>query len=71
MKLNRNESIAVKLKDLRAKLNKTQQEVAAAIGVKVSAIGMYESGKRVPKDNIKIKLAQYFNVKVEEIFFTI
>ena len=33
------------------------------------AIGMYESGQRVPRDEIKIRIAEHFTVPVESIFF--
>ena len=49
---------------------KTRYEVAVAIGVTYSAIKMYELGSRIPKDEIKIKLAKYFNVPVGELFFS-
>jgi transcriptional regulator with XRE-family HTH domain len=61
------EDIGAKIKKLRGK--RTQREVAEAIGVTPMAISQYEQGERVPADNIKIKLAQYFNKSVGEIFF--
>lgn len=59
--------IAKKLVELRGA--KTQKEVAEAIGVSVSAIGMYETGVRIPRDEIKIRLAKYYGVSVGYIFF--
>lgn len=56
-----------KLVELRG--NKSQQEVAGAIGISVSAIGMYETEKRIPRDDIKIKLSEYYKVSVQDIFF--
>lgn len=58
-----------KLKELRIEKNLTQEELAKIIGVGVSAISMYEQGNRVPRDEIKIKLAKFFNKSVEKIFF--
>jgi DNA-binding XRE family transcriptional regulator len=43
--------------------------VAEAIGVTTMAISQYESGDRVPRDEIKIKLAKFFKKSVEELFF--
>lgn len=60
--------IGNELKKLRG--NKTQEEIADAIGVSSAAIGMYERGERIPRDEIKVKLANYFNVSIESIFFT-
>lgn len=50
--------------------NRTQDEVAKANGMSLSAIGMYERGERIPRDEIKIKLANYYNTTVQDIFFT-
>lgn len=46
-----------------------RDEVAKAIGVSVSAMSMYENGERIPRDSIKIKLAEYYGKTVQEIFF--
>lgn len=59
--------IGQKLVELRA--DKSQEEVARDLGVSVSAIGMYERGERIPRDEIKIKIANYFNQNVQSIFF--
>lgn len=48
---------------------KSQEEVARATGVSPSALSMYENGERVPRDEIKIRLAEYYGTSVEEIFF--
>ena len=48
---------------------KTQSEVAEAIGITPMAVSQYERGERVPNDEIKVRLARYFNKSVEEIFF--
>ena len=55
------------LKALRG--NRTQKEVAEAVGVTAMAISQYEQGERIPNDEMKIKLARYFQRSVEEIFF--
>lgn len=43
--------------------------VAKAVGISVSAISMYENGERIPRDAIKIKLADFYAKSVQEIFF--
>jgi len=60
-------AIAEKLTSLRG--DKTQDEVAHAIGISTSALSMYECGERIPRDEIKIKIAEYYNVTVSEIFY--
>ena len=59
--------IGQRIKELRGK--KTMKEISEAIGVSISALGMYETGQRVPNDNIKKALAKYFNTTVDAIFF--
>lgn len=62
------EKIAESLTMLRG--GKKQEEVAAAVGISRSALAMYERGERVPRDEIKVSLAKYFGVSVQELFFT-
>lgn len=64
--INRNE-IGIRLKELRG--SRSQEEVAQAIGVTKMSISQYERGKRVPNDDLKIKIAHYYNRSVENIFF--
>ena len=59
--------IGERLKTLRG--SRSQKEVADACGVTDMAISLYESGERTPRDEIKIRLAKYFNTTVEAIFF--
>lgn len=63
------EAVAKKLVELRGE--KRREEVATACGISISALAMYEQGERIPRDDIKIKIAQYYNRSVESIFFTI
>lgn len=62
-----NKSIGTKLRELRG--NKSRAEVAKAIGVSVSAIAMYETDARIPKDDIKVKIARYYKRSINSIFF--
>ncbi len=59
--------IGAKLRSLRG--NKTQETVANDVGIGRTALNMYELGHRVPRDDVKVKLAIYYNVSVEELFF--
>lgn len=63
-----NEAMAEKLKALRG--DRSRQEVAEAVGISVSALAMYEQGERVPRDEIKIRLAKFYHQSVSYIFFT-
>ena len=59
--------IGAKLVKLRG--NRSQELVANACGISVSALSMYEQGKRIPRDEIKVKLAEFYETSVQAIFF--
>ena len=56
-----------RLRKLRG--GETRDDVAAAVGISASALGMYECGQRMPRDEIKISLANYFGTTVQDLFF--
>jgi putative transcriptional regulator len=57
------------LKVLRAKRDITQAELAYALGVTRKTVNTIERGKFIPSTLLAIKMAKYFNVSVEDIFF--
>lgn len=59
--------IGKRLVALRGALRR--EEVAKAVGVSFSALCMYETGRRVARDEVKLRLADYYGVPVESIFF--
>ena len=59
--------IGRKLRTLRG--NSTQNETAKSLGISISALAMYENGYRIPRDEIKLKIAKHYGKTVEEIFF--
>ena len=61
-------TIGKKLIKLRGE--KTVKEVAEALGVTRQTIWNYENDKRVPKDEMKVKIAKLYNSSVQEIFFS-
>lgn len=61
------QEIGRRLRSLRG--SRLQTEVANAIGISPSALGMYEIGERIPRDLIKVKLAQYYGVDVGDLFY--
>ncbi len=61
------EMISERLIELRGR--RRQKEVADAVGISQSTYAMYEQGKRIPSDEVKIKLARFFGKTVQEIFF--
>lgn len=61
------QEIARRLREARG--DTPRKEVCEAVGISVSALMMYENGKRIPRDNIKFKLAKYYNKSIEELFY--
>lgn len=61
--------IGKKLKKLRIEKNVDRDTVATATGLTASAISNYENGIRIPRDEAKVALAQYYGVSIGEIFF--
>lgn len=55
-------AISKRLTQLRGE--KTQEEVASSIGISKSALSMYENGSRIPRDEIKIRIAKYYRRSV-------
>lgn len=50
--------------------DKTLETVSKETGLTVSALSNYENGIRIPRDEVKITIANYYNKSVEEIFFS-
>ena len=59
--------IGKRLAELRG--DKTQEEVARAVGISTSALSMYECGERIPRDPIKVAIYKYYKKSVQSIFF--
>lgn len=52
-----------------ARGTKSQKEVASELGISVSALSMYESGERSPRDELKIRMAKLYGTTVGHLFF--
>ena len=62
--------IAKILAELREQNNKSREQVSVDLHISYSAISAYETGERIPRDELKIKIAKYYKKKVEDIFFS-
>lgn len=60
--------IGKRLLELRG--DKSRSEVLKEVNITYSALSNYESGLRIPRDEIKVALAHYYGKTVEEIFFS-
>lgn len=59
--------IGERLRRLRGDTDKL--ELANKVGVSERAIDSYELGERIPRDEVKKKIAEFYGVTVESIFF--
>lgn len=49
--------------------SRTQSEVAEALGITKSSYAMYERDERIPRDEIKVRISNFYGVSVQELFF--
>lgn len=62
------ETTGMMLRKLRG--DNTQEEIASALGITKSSWAMYERDERVPRDEVKIRIANFFGKTVQELFYT-
>lgn len=60
-------AIGQRLRKLRGDMS--ADAVAEAVGISRASITNYELGIRVPRDDIKARLARYFGTTIEELFY--
>ena len=53
------------LQDLRENRDITRKDLAAALNISISTLGMYEQGRREPNIDMLIKMANYFDVSID------
>ena len=57
-----------KIKELRARLDLTQLDLALKVGVRRETIVFLEKGKYNPSLKLAYDISQIFNLKIEEVF---
>ena len=57
-----------RLKEYRARINVNQTELGSMVGVSRQTISQIERGDYSPSVTLALKIAQVFQVKVEDIF---
>ena len=62
---NTSTKIGAQIKQLRLAAGMTQRELAQRINVGNTTLSQYESGARVPSDEVKLKIATVFGVSVD------
>ncbi len=60
-----NNTLGIRIKNLRQKANMTQLELSQKLNVSNTTLSQYENGIRIPSDDIKLKIADYFDVSVD------
>lgn len=63
-------SLGRRIKLLREEKELSQLELAKILNISNSALSQYEAGNRVPSDEIKKKIAEYFNVSLDYLMGT-
>ena len=58
----------VKMAELRG--DRTLREIAREINIPYSTYAMIESGHRFPRKELAMKIANFYGVTVDELFFT-
>jgi len=58
-------TLATRIKILRKERDMTQEEFGKLFGIVKSTVSLYESGKSTPDDEIKKKIADYFDVTLD------
>lgn len=58
-------NFSVRLKELRKEARLSQDELAKAVGLTHTAIGLWEQNKRVPNLDAVISLAKFFKVTLD------
>ena len=62
-------TVAERIKEARLERGLTQVQLAEIVGVSDASIQMYEIGQRIPRDSVKVKLAEVLGKPVQDLFF--
>ena len=57
--------LSKRIKVLREEHHLSQSQLAEKLNVTTSSISQYESGDRIPSDDVKIKIANLFDVSLD------
>jgi len=63
-------AIGLKIKNLRESNNLTQEEFCKKVDITQSALSNYENGLRIPRDEVKLRIARCFDTSIEAIFYS-
>lgn len=63
--MGKEESVATRLRIERARVDRTQSEVAAKVGITAPMLSNYESGKLVPSLQTLCQLADFYGTSLD------
>lgn len=61
--------IGQRIKNLRESKGMTQEAFCNAVGITQPALSNYETGLRIPRDEVKLRIARCFDTSIEAIFY--
>jgi len=63
--------IGERIKKLREDNHLSRSELCNAADISLSALTMYETGQRVPRDEVKLRLSRCLNTSLEGLFYAL
>lgn len=60
--------IRTRMKELRARFNLSQEDLARLVGVRRETIGFLEKGRYNPSLQLAWKIAKVFDCRIEDVF---
>jgi transcriptional regulator with XRE-family HTH domain len=64
----KNNILGDRIANLRRNNGLSQIEFSKTLNISNTTLSQYESGKRIPSDNVKIQIADFFNVSLDYLF---
>ena len=61
--------IGSRIKTLRENKNISREDFCNAVYISLSALSMYETGQRIPRDEVKLRIARLLDTTIETLFF--
>ena len=65
----KNISIGEKIRMRREEKGLSREIFCKNVGITPSALSMYETNQRIPRDEIKLKIARQLDTSIEYLFF--